>query len=55
MVEMPFGLKTHVGPGNHALDWSPDPSMGRGNFEGGGRHIVKYRDDLWSPVRKQLN
>jgi len=47
-----------VGPGNHVLDGSPDPPMGRGNFEGfegrKGRPILKYRDDLWSSVRKQL-
>jgi len=30
--------------------------MARGNVEGGKGHpIVKYRDTLWSPVRKQLN
>jgi len=49
-IEMSFGLRTRVGPGNHVLDgvqvpWaSPDPPMGRGNFE--GRSIVKYRDTL---------
>jgi len=31
-VEMPFGLRTRVGPGNHLLDGGPDPPMGRGNF-----------------------
>jgi len=31
-IEMPFGLRTRVDPGNHVL--GPDPSMGRGNFEG---------------------
>jgi len=35
-MEMPFGLRTRVGSGNHVLDSGPDPSMGRGNFEGGG-------------------
>ena len=45
-IEIPFGLRTRVGPGNHVLDGSPDP-MGRGNFEGGmGRRIAKYRDTL---------
>jgi len=24
-IEMPFGLSTRVGPGNHALDWGPNP------------------------------
>jgi len=33
-IEMPFGLSTWVGPGNHVLDGSTDPH-GRGNFEGG--------------------
>jgi len=31
-IEMPFGLRTRVGPGNHVLDGRPDPPMGRGNF-----------------------
>jgi len=48
-IEMPFGLRTWVGPRNHVLDGGPDPSMRRGNFEGGkGRPIVKYRDTLRS-------
>jgi len=34
-IEMPFGLKTRVGPGNYVLHWGPDPSMGGGIFEGG--------------------
>jgi len=33
-IEMPFGLRTQVGPGNHALDGGPDLPKGRGNFEG---------------------
>jgi len=24
-IEMPFGLRTWVGPGNHVLDGGPDP------------------------------
>ena len=36
-IEMPFGLRTRVDPGNHVLDGSPNPAMGRGNFEGKGR------------------
>jgi len=24
-IEMPFGLRTRVGPGNHVLDRGPDP------------------------------
>jgi len=47
-IEMPFGLRTLAGPGNHVLDGGPDP-MVRGNFEGGkGRPIVKYKDTLQS-------
>jgi len=46
-IEMPFGLRTQVGPGNHLLDGDPYPALGRRNFEGGkGRPIVKYRDTL---------
>jgi len=33
-IEMPFGLRTRVGPGNHVLDGSPDLPMRRGNFQG---------------------
>ena len=24
-IEIPFGLRTRVGPENHVLDWGPDP------------------------------
>jgi len=55
-IEMPFGSNTWVGPGNHVLDGGSDPLMERGNFEEEKRcPIVKYRDSLWSFVRKQLN
>jgi len=44
-IEMPFGLRSWVGLGNHVLDGGPDSPMGRGNFERSkGRPIVKYRD-----------
>ena len=33
-IEMLFGLRTPVGPGNHVLDGGPDLPMGRGNFFG---------------------
>jgi len=33
-IEMEFGLRTLVGPGNHVLDGGPDLPMGMGNFEG---------------------
>jgi len=32
-IEMPFGMKTRVGPRNHVLDGALDP-RGKGNFEG---------------------
>jgi len=55
-IELPFGLKTWVGPGNHVLDEGPDPPMRRGKFFGEkGRPIVKYRDTLRSSVQRQLN
>ena len=53
-IEMPFGLRTLVGSRNHVLDGGPDPISGRGNFEGGGWPIVKYRDTAVS-CAKQLN
>jgi len=32
-IEMPFGLRTLVGPGNRVLDWGPDPPpYGKGQF-----------------------
>jgi len=34
-IEMPFGLRTRVGPGNHVLDWGPDIHMGRGSIDRG--------------------
>ena len=37
------------------LGWGPDPHMGRGNFEGKGRPIVKYTAILWSSVQERLN
>jgi len=33
-IEMPFGLRTQVDPGNHVFDGSPNPPMGSRNFEG---------------------
>jgi len=33
-IEMPFGLRTWVGPRNHVLDGCPDFPLGMGNFEG---------------------
>jgi len=34
-IEMPFGLRTQVGPGNRVLHGGQDSAMGSGNFEGG--------------------
>jgi len=33
-IELPFGLRTWVGQGNHALDEGPDPQWEGGNFWG---------------------
>ena len=50
-IEMPFRLKTWVGPRDHVLGGGSNPSMGRGNFERGkGRFVVKYMDTLQSSV-----
>ena len=55
-IEMPFGLRTQMGPGNHVLHGGPDPLIDRGNFEGEkGRPNIKYRDTLWSSVQNHLN
>jgi len=55
-IELPFGLRTWVGPGNHVLDGGPDPPMGRVKFFGeNGRPIVKYTDTLRSSVQGRLN
>jgi len=41
-IEMPFGLRTWVGPGNHVLNGSPDlPWEGAILREGKGRPTVK--------------
>jgi len=41
LIEVPFGLRTRVGSGNHTLDADPDPLLETGNFEGKRRPIVK--------------
>ena len=51
---MPFGLRTVVGPRNHALDWSSYRHE-KGQFWGKGEPIVKYRDILPWTVQKWLN
>jgi len=45
-IEMPFGLWTPVGSKNHMLEGGYDPQMPRGNFEGKGQTVVKYRYSL---------
>ena len=54
-IEMPFGSRTRVGPGNHVLDGSPDPPIEGAIFCGKGHLFVKYRDALRSSVQKRLN
>ena len=45
LMEIPFGLRTCVGPWKHVLDEGSDHPMGRGNFKGGkGRPVIKYSD-----------
>ena len=34
-IELQFGLRTWVGPGELCIRWGPDPPMGRGKFFGG--------------------
>jgi len=50
-IEMPFGLWARMDPRNHVLDGVHIP-MERAIL-GKGAPIVKYRDTLRSPVRKQ--
>jgi len=54
-IEMPFGLRTLVGPWNHALNGGPDPSWEEAIVCRNGRPIMKYRDTLRSSVQKRLN
>ena len=41
-IEMPFGLRTWVGPRNH----DPDPPREGAILKGKGQPTVKYRDTL---------
>jgi len=43
-IEMLFGLRTQVGPGNHVLDGGPDPPWEGPILRGKGHPIVKYSD-----------
>jgi len=55
-IELPFGLGTWVGPGNHVLDGVQIPPWEGENFLGeNGRPIVKYRNTLRSSVQRRLN
>ena len=44
-IEMPFGSRTRVGPGNHALDGGSD-TQSKGAILGEIRAHCKYRDFL---------
>jgi len=52
-VQMPFGLRTHLGPGNH--DTGTDHPWEEAIFEREGHPIVKYRDTLQLSLQKRLN
>jgi len=43
-IEMPFELRTWVGPGNHVLDGGPDAPWEGAILWGKRRLIVKYRN-----------
>jgi len=40
-IEMPFGLRTWVGPGNHILDGGPDPPWEEAIVRGEGTSHCK--------------
>jgi len=40
-IEVPFGLRTRVGPGNHVLDGGPDPPWEGAIFLGKGASHCK--------------
>ena len=47
-IEMPFGLRTRVGPRNHLLDCGPDPPWEGAILRGNGASDCKnYMDILW--------
>jgi len=48
-IEIPFVLWSQVGPGNHVLDGSQAPRMGRGDLEGKGEsHCKVWRHSVVS-------
>jgi len=55
LIEMPFGLRTRVGPGNHMFDGVQIPAWEGTILRGNGRPIIKYRDTLQPSMQKQLN
>jgi len=57
-IEIQFGLRTRVGPGNNVLDGGPDPPWEGVILRGGGAsHCIKYRyrDILRSSMQRWLN
>jgi len=54
-IKMLFGIPSGVGPMNHVLDEDPDPdcTVQRGNSEGEGWLVVKYRDSALSCRSKE--
>ena len=54
-IEMPFGLRTRVGPRNHVLDGVQMPHGKRQFWGETGRPVVKYRGILRWAVQKWLN
>jgi len=55
-IELPFGLRTWVVPGNHVLDVGPAPPMGRDNFFGeNGRPIepIGMPFGLWAGMGRR--
>ena len=51
-IEMPFGLRTRVGPRNHVLDGGPDSPWEGAIFRGKWHPIVKYRGHCAVPCVK---
>ena len=45
-IEMPFGLRTRVGPGNHVLDEGPEPPWEGAILRGEGHPTAKYGDTM---------
>jgi len=45
-IEMLFRLGAQVAPGNHVLDWGPDPPWEGVILRCKWRPVVKYRDTL---------